>query len=164
VAFVVAEAGDLPERVQLHLDAQVDLDLVPTEGLVIYRNERALPRASVTDQEAYANAASDTGLLPVASLPVFDGTALHVAPGGFRGTAGGGALLLASQFDEAWRVRARGREVRPEESFGWGTRFEAPTGRLRVTYANQPVRDVEVAVLAVLWLAALWVTRKPARR
>jgi hypothetical protein len=164
VAFVVAESGDLPEDVGLRLDAQVDLDLVPTDGLVIYRNERALPRAAATDQPAFADAASGTDLLPVASLPPFEGSALEPAPGGFHGSSPGGVALVASQFADGWRLRAGGREVRPAESFGWGTRFEAPAGTVDVTYAKQWVRDVEVAVLAVLWLAALWVTRKPARR
>ncbi|MFL5798787.1 MAG: glycosyltransferase family 2 protein [Actinomycetota bacterium] len=164
VAYVVAEPGDLPEEVGLRLDAQVDLDLIPAGGLVIYRNERALPEAAETGQPEFVDAAAGAGLLPVASLPAFDGSALRAAPGGYGGSSGGGSVLLASQFDSGWRLRAAGRTVPPTRAFGWGTAFRAPAGAVSVTYGRQWVRDLEVAVLAVLWLAALWITRKPARR
>jgi hypothetical protein len=35
---------------------------------------------------------------------------------------------------------------------------------VQITYAGQRTRDIEIAVLAALWLAALWITRKPVRR
>jgi hypothetical protein len=35
---------------------------------------------------------------------------------------------------------------------------------VQITYAGQGTRDLEVALLAALWLAALWITRKPVRR
>jgi GT2 family glycosyltransferase len=163
VGFVVARTGDLPEDVARIFDAQVDLDLVPTDALVIYRNERMLPRAAATDQQEYADAAAGTDLLPVASLPPFDGTALDPAPGGWQGTSPGGQLLLATQFDPAWRLQGDAA-ARPSDSFGWGTRFDSPEGDVRVTYSKQQARDIQVAVVALLWLAALWITRKPARR
>jgi hypothetical protein len=164
VAYLVAEPGGLPHRVVLLLDAQVDLDLVPTSGLVIYRNERALPIAGVTDQEEYATAAGGTDLLPIASLPPFDGEALDAVPGGFRGSSPGGTALLAGEFADGWRLHADGGQVRPTESFGWGTAFEAAAGDVRITYAKQSARNLMIGVLAILWLAALWITRKPVRR
>jgi GT2 family glycosyltransferase len=164
VAYVVAAPNDLPEEVVLRLDAQVDLDLIPAGGLTIYRNERALPVAGVTGQREYAAAASGDGLLPIASLPSFDGSMLRHAPGGYRGTSSGGTALLASQFDSGWRLRGAGGAVAPSEAFGWGTAFRAPTGPVTIGYDRQWVRDLEVAVLAMLWIAAVWITRKPARR
>ncbi len=164
VTYLVAEPGDLPDSVVLLLDAQVDLDLVPTSGLLIYRNERALPIAAATSQEEYAAAAENSDLLPVASLPPFDGEALDPAPGGFRGTSPGGTALLAGEFADGWRLEADGNEVRPRVAFGWGTSFEAPKGDVRITYAQQGRRDLEIGLLAALWLAALWITRKPVRR
>jgi len=164
ISYVVAAPGDLPEQTMLLLDAQVDMDLVPTGGLVIYRNERALPIAAVTDQQEYASASKGADLLPVASLPEFDGTALAPAPGGFRGDSPGGTAMLSSEFAEGWRLHAGGHALRPGTSFGWGIAFEAPAGEVRIVYAEQSRRNIEVGVLAVLWLVALWITRKPVRR
>jgi hypothetical protein len=164
VEYVVAQDGDLPQSVSLRLQAQVDMDLVPTSGLVIYRNERVYPQAGATDQADFARAAAGTDLLPVASLPEFDGSTLAPVPGGFGGTSPGGVALLARQFDGGWRLVSGNRSYRPSTSFGWATRFDAPKGDVRLTYANQRTRDIEVGVLAALWFAALWITRKPVRR
>ena len=48
VRFVVADAGGLPATAKRRLDAQVDMDRKPAGGLIIYKNERALPPAAVT--------------------------------------------------------------------------------------------------------------------
>ncbi|HXJ64412.1 MAG TPA: hypothetical protein VNN79_11715, partial [Actinomycetota bacterium] len=165
VEYVVAANGDLPQQAALRLDAQVDMDLVPTSGLVIYRNERVYPQAGVTDQAGFAEAATGTSLLPVATLPKFDGSELHPVLGGFHGTSSGGVGLIARQFDSEWRMQAGGKTGRPSRSFGWATQFaDAPSGNAHVTYAGQQRHDLEIAVLAALWLAALWMTRKPVRR
>jgi GT2 family glycosyltransferase len=168
VGYVVAAADDLPDAAGARLDAQVDLDLVPAGGLVIYRNARVLPEALSTDQAALVSAADGTDLLPIASAPPFDGRRLRPMPGGYRGGAPQGSprrVLLGQQFDAGWRLSAPGgTAVAPRRAFGWATGFDPPAGRLQVRYGRQWLRDVEVAVLGLLWLAALWITRKPARR
>ncbi|HEY7283136.1 MAG TPA: glycosyltransferase family 2 protein [Actinomycetota bacterium] len=164
VEFLVAGDGDLPREARLRLDAQVDMDLVPTSGLVIYRNERVYPQAGATSQRDFAAASGSTDLLPVATLPKFDGSTLPPVAGGFQGDSPGGVALLARQFDGAWRLRSGGHDLLPARSFGWATRFRAPPGPVQITYAGQGTRDLEVALLAALWLAALWITRKPVRR
>ncbi len=168
VAYVVSRSGDLPEGAATALDAQVDLDLIPAGGLVIYRNDRTLPPAFVTSQPQYGTAADGSGLLAIASLPTFRGTHLASAPGGFRGRIpdGGARALVEEQFDQGWRLTGSGgAEIRPAPAFGWALGFTAPDGGpVRITYERQWVRDVEVGGLAALWLIALWITRKPARR
>lgn len=119
----------------------------------------------MTGQAGFAEAAKGTGLLPVASLPKFDGAVLKEVPGGFGGPAAGGVTLIARQFDSQWRLQAGGHQLHPVRSFGWATQFpDTQPGKVHVTYAGQPTRDAVVAVLAVLWFAALWITRKPVRR
>ncbi len=168
VAYVVSATGDLPKDAAAALDAQIDLDLVPAGGLVIYRNDRALPLGTVTSQLQYGAAADGTGLLPIASLPTFHGTRLARTPGGFRGRVpGGGArVLVEEQFDPGWRLTAAGgSEIPATRAFGWALGFASSSGgAVKVSYGRQWVRDVEVGVLAALWLVALRVTRKPARR
>ena len=53
----------------------------------------------------------------------------------------------------------------PRPAFGWAMAFPVPGGAAPVTlrYAGQWKRTAELWVLAALWLAALWLTRKPAR-
>ena len=168
VGYVIAASGDLPDAAGARLDAQVDLDLIPAGGLVIYRNARVLPEQVATDQAGVAAAADGGGLLSVASMPPFEGRRLHSVPGGFAGQAPGGSasrVLLALQFDSGWRLTSGGGDVAgPRRAFGWATGFAAPSGHVVVRYGRQWIRDLEIGLLALAWLAALWVTRKPSRR
>ena len=51
-----------------------------------------------------------------------------------------------------------------ERAFGWGIGFEAAPGSVRLTYADQWIRTWEMIALALLWLAVLWITRRPVVR
>jgi hypothetical protein len=133
-------------------------------------------RAEVT------RAAGGSALQAVASLPELRGGALSPRPGGFEGLAAApgegtevageagtdGAVLLADQFDGGWRLELTGdeTEVAPARSFGWAIGFRVPRdpGEVDLYYTGQARRTIELAVLAGLWAAALWITRKPARR
>src|SRR5207247_2227119 len=90
IRFIVAGEGDLPAAAAARLDAQLDLNLTPAGGLVIYDNARALPPAFVTSSSPFADAAGGSELEPIASLPPPDVTALRPLPGGFGGTSAGG--------------------------------------------------------------------------
>lgn len=164
VRFLVAAEGDVPAAVLARLDEQLDLYRVPAGGLVIYRNPRALPVASVVSDEAFATAAASGELSALARLPALQSSSLEPRDGGFAGRGEGGTAYLAQQFDANWRVRGAGSVSRARPAFGWA--IAAPVGPGEVVLEPSPSsrRTVELAVLAVLWATALWVTRKPAQR
>lgn len=164
VRFLVAGEGDVPPAVLARLDEQVDLVRIPAGGLVIYRNPRALPVASVISGEAFAAAVEDGGLPAIVRLPRLEVTPLAPRGGGFVGRSGGGTVYLAQQFDPGWRVRIGGSPSQPQRAFGWALAAPAGTGELELEPAPAPRRSIELAVLALLWAGVLWVTRKPAQR
>ena len=163
VRFVVAATGRIPDGVRRALDAQVDMDLVPAGGLVIYRNEVALPPAAVLSEQGYSEAKDLPSLLslPEASEPV----ALVPVTGGWDGS-GGGTVWIGEQYAPGWRLRSGVDAVPPGEAAGWAMTFRLPqdSGAFSVRYADQRVRTAEMGGLALLWLIALWATRKPSRR
>jgi GT2 family glycosyltransferase len=164
VRFIVAGEGDLPAAAAARLDAQLDLNLTPAGGLVIYDNARALPLGFVTSSPPFVDAAGGTDLERIASLPPPDSTSIAPFPGGFRGTSAGGFGFVSNQDEGGWRVQTGGRTLGTEPAFGWGIGFEAAPGSVRLTYANQWIRTSEMIALALLWLAVLWITRRPVVR
>lgn len=165
IRYVVAGEGDLPAGARAALDAQLDLDLVPTGGLVIYRNARVLPPAALVPAPGWAEAARSADPSAIPPLPAARAHPLEPAAGGFSGSGTGeGLVYLSQRFQPGWRIRAEGRAARPWEAFGWATAFEAPDGPFRVVPPEPTGRTAQLAGLGVLWAAALWVTRKPAGR
>ena len=168
VRFVVAGPGDLPEAAVARLDRQLDLDAVPSVGLTIYHNARDLPEAFATSQEEYARAASSGALADIAALPPPSGSSLHPVPGGFAGTAPSGkvSLILGDQFSSSWQASfGAARVAGVDRAFGWGVGASGTGGgTVSLEWRNQWVRTAELTVLGLLWLVALWLTRKPARR
>jgi len=49
-----------------------------------------------------------------------------------------------------------------QEAFGWATALEVRAAGTVTLARRDPGRGVQMMVLAVLWLAALWLTRRPA--
>ena len=178
VRFIVADEGsgtgvtgdpasgvDLPQAALDRLEAQLDLDLIPAGGLVIYRNAKALPLAFVTASDAFAEAAATDDLGAIASVPRVEATPIQAAPGGLAGTSPDAGFGFVSEQDEGgWRVQTGGRSLGTEPAFGWGIGFEAAEGPVRLTYADQWIRTTEMIALLVLWLAVLWITRRPGSR
>ena len=60
-------------------------------------------------------------------------------------------------------MEANGAEVAGTRAFGWAVGFETEpaAGAVQVRFSSQWVRTLEMALLALFWLVALWVTRKP---
>jgi hypothetical protein len=167
VRFVVAQRDDLPADVAGIFGAQVDLDREGTSGLLIYRNAAKLPPAAVLPgDEELARIVRSADLGVIERLPSVHPSALSAAPGGWVGEASApGLAVVSTEFDPDWRLEASNTDVvRPSEAFGWSTSFEAPAGELRIRFIGQWFRTLETIVLGLLWLAALWVTRKPVAR
>jgi GT2 family glycosyltransferase len=163
VRFLVASPADLPALAMRRLEDQVDLVRVEAGGLVIFRNVRAVPLA-VGIEPSWSSAASSGSPLEVARLRAAAVTPLAGGAGRFVGTLPGPSfVLLSQQFDSRWRLTVgRGPAVPPERAFGWAAGFSAPAGPASVRYTAQWVRTLEMLALAVLWGAALWITRRPA--
>jgi GT2 family glycosyltransferase len=164
VRFVVAGAGDVPPGVRDRLEAQLDLDLVPAEGLVIFRNARALPPAFVTGDRAFARAAGTAHLIDVAALGDVAASAMRPSGSSWTSTSRGGFGYVADQRASGWRVTTPQGERPTSAAFGWAIGFEAPPGPFRLTYEDQGIRTAAIAVLGLLWLGVLWVTRRPGSR
>lgn len=166
VRFVVAKAGDVPWAASRRLDAQLDLDLLPAGGLVIYRNARSIPPAMATDAAAFARASHRSDLGSISELPAVPTIALQPVAGGWTGSTGGGFVYLASQFDAGWRAEVDGQPAAVGRAFGWAMGFptngsSAMVTKVDISYPRPWIRTVEMVVLGLLWLAALWITRRP---
>ena len=161
--FVIVADDQLPEAARAALQAQVDLELVPSAGLLIWRNVAALPPAGVlhADREtASIVSASDPEVIqrfePVPTTP------LAASEGGWSGPAEGGDLVVvATAFDGAWEL-AGGSQ--PQVAFGWGTSFTNAPADVSIRYGDQLPRTIAMWLLAIVWGVALWITRKPVRR
>jgi hypothetical protein len=73
-----------------------------------------------------------------------------------------GEVVAADQFDSGWRVVDEGRRLTPRTAFGWAISAPVEPGAVSFLYAEQWMRTMEMSVLAALWVAALWITRRPA--
>lgn len=162
VRFVVAREGDLPSAALRRLDGQVDLDRVPAGGLAIYRNARALPTAFVPTDAGWPDAPPDGDLVSIAQRPPTGVDRLPPPESGSRGSAEVATeLIVADQFDEGWRIRSGGERVMPSLAFGWAMAAAVEPGPVSIGYTRQWIRTAEMVGLGLLWLAALWITRKP---
>jgi GT2 family glycosyltransferase len=165
VRFVVVADGDLPASVRSRLGDQVDLDVQQASGLTIYRNPRSLPLAGeVAGDAGVDRALASPSLATRVQLPAVHASAFTRVTGGWDGTGSGGAAFLSSEFAAGWRLEGSGTTAPPRLAFGWATAFTAPPGPVHLRYADQWIRTAEMAALALLWAAALWITRKPSTR
>ena len=163
VRYVVAREGDLPAGARAALGTQLDLDPIPSEGLVIYRNAHALPPAAVSTDPITAQIAASSSLDQIQRLADPGAAAAARVPGGWDASgADGAAVLIGSERVSGFRAHdASGSSVPVATSFGWATRTEISGGEVHVRDADQWVRTLSVWVLALLWAVALWITRKP---
>jgi hypothetical protein len=159
VRFVVSAEGDLPGPARDRLLEQLDLDPVPAGGLTIFRNAAALPTAFLS-----ANAPVPDRFAPaeIQASPAVAATGLAGGGQRFEGTAAEpGHAVVTQQFDAGWRVDNEGRTLEPFEGYGWAIASKVLAGDVTIRFTQQWVRTVEMVLLALLWAAALWITRKP---
>ncbi len=136
-------------------------------GSIIYRNAVRVPPAAVfpaADPIGAIVASADLGTIE--QLPSLRLPALAAVEGGWAGEAPApGTVVVSTEFGPDWELESsEAAVVGPREAFGWSTAFDAPAGSVRVRFTEQWVRTVETLVLGLLWLAALWITRKPVSR
>ena len=158
IRFLVAEEGDLPAAVVERLDRQLDLDLVPAGGLTIYRNAAVLPVGMATTVPVPD--ADDPAALELA--PYEGATELQRDGADWVGVFDAeGTAVLAEQFEGGWRVSTGDEGLPAFSAYGWAIAVPAGPGEVTVGFTDQWLRTSQMWALAVLWLAALWVTRKP---
>lgn len=164
VRYVVGREDALPVAALERLGSQADLNLVPASGLVIWRNDAAVPPEGVLavgDDDALVASFSSLSAIqrwgPVSSVP------LAVTDEGFAGTTQGGTLVLLSlEFDGAWELA--GTDSDPDRAFGWATSFDVASTEVSLRYGAGLPGVIAVWLLVAIWIAALWVTRRPVRR
>jgi hypothetical protein len=119
----------------------------------------------VPNDPAFSSIVGSTDLNSIARLPAVRPISLDAVPGGWSGTTrAAGTVIVSTAFGPDWRLESSAGAERPHTAFGWGVAFDAPAGNVRVRFADQWIRTLETTVLALLWAAALWITRKPVTR
>jgi hypothetical protein len=162
IRYVIAGPSDLPSAALDRLEAQADLDRVPAGGLVIFQNAAVLPPTFVASGEGWASAAEADDLRDVAARPVVPVERIPAPETGAATSVDEPAeVVAADQFDPGWRIRIDDERLAPRRAFGWAISASVGPGRASFIYTDQWVRTAEMWALAALWLAALWITRKP---
>jgi len=163
IRFVVAEQEVLPAAAREALDAQLDVNLLPATGFTIYRNASAIPPAAVLETRPRDRAIMGVGdpstiamWQPVSAVP------LERVSGGWNGPALPGTVFLSFEYNAQWALR--GASSQPEVAFGWATTFRSGGEPAQVRHEGGLPARIQVALLVLIWLAALWVTRKPVAR
>jgi hypothetical protein len=163
VRYVIAADGDLSAAATAALDAQVDLDLIPASGLVVYRNARALPPATqLADDATAVEALRASESIDVAATSLRRGSPLRQVTGGWDGGEGAGPVFVSTEFQGAWTIE--GSDVDPATAFGWATSFAPAQAPIAVRYDAQLPATIQAWLLALVWAVALWITRKPVAR
>ena len=158
VRYLIAEEGDLPAGVADRLSDQLDLDRVPAGGLTIFRNAAVLPTAFVS---ANAPVPDRSDLGAIEASPDVLARALEGGGETFTGSAdAAGHIVVSEQFDAGWRVDNAGEVLAPFAGYGWAIAAPVQPGEVTVRYTRQWLRTAQLALLALLWVVALWVTRK----
>ena len=163
VRYVVAEADSLPPAAAQRLTNQLDLNLVPAAGLVIFRNASTMPPAAILDVDRETTALIHSGTpSDVARLRAVDASSLDPIEGGWSGGEGRGPVYISTEFQGSWQLD--GSDLEPRRAFGWATSFEPQDAPVTVIYGAQLLATVQALLLGLVWIVALWITRKPVAR
>jgi len=129
VRYVIVRASADP-ALSAALARQVDLAFSQRHGAIVFENKAGLPIATTVSAPGWVQASSsnfEAAAGAEASPNAGPGLA-QVGGSGFRGEAAIDAkeILLAEDYSEGWRARVDGKTLKPQPSFGWGTRFDLP--------------------------------------
>jgi GT2 family glycosyltransferase len=162
VRFVVADPKDIPKEAFRRLARQLDLNRVPAGGLLIFESAKWVPLASIVADPEWLQAAFAPTIESVAHLPAAHAEPL-LRPPVSGSSAEPSLILLSQQYDARWSVTLQqGAEpVQARRAFGWAVGFAGSPGPgFAFAFGGQRVRNVEIAILAMLWLGVVWLTRK----
>lgn len=163
IRFVVAEQGVLSDATREAIDRQVDVDLAPATGFVIYRNAVAIAPAAILETGSadrdVLGARDPSTIAMWRSVPA---SALERVAGGWDGPGEAGTVFLSTEYDAEWELQGTARD--PVVAFGWATSFPVEGEPVRIRHGGSLPAKIQVALLTLLWLAALWATRKPVAR
>jgi GT2 family glycosyltransferase len=163
IRFLVAQEGDVPAATLRRLDEQADLDRVPAGGLRIYQNAAALPTAFLATDPQWQPAAEVSTPAELAARPIVRVERIPPPESDIPTPVdAAGEVVAADQFDPGWRVVNGGERSPARPAFGWAIGGDVEPGDVSFLYTEQWMRTLEMSVLAALWLAALWITRRPA--
>jgi GT2 family glycosyltransferase len=163
VRYVVADADSLPPAAAERLTSQLDLNLVPAAGLVIFRNTSTIPPAAILDVDKQTAALVHSGTpSDAARLGAVDSSPLDPISGGWSGGEGRGPVFISTEFQGSWQLDSS--DLEPRRAFGWATSFESVDAPVSVLYGAQFVATLQVLLLGLVWIVALWITRKPVAR
>jgi hypothetical protein len=122
-----------------------------------------MPTAAVLDVgDATSDLIADGSPTAVARLGRVRTSPLRRVEGGWDGGEGSGPVFLSTEFDDAWTLE--GSDATPATAFGWATSFGTTDAPVEVRYGAQLPATIQAWLLAVVWGAALWITRKPVAR
>jgi hypothetical protein len=119
-----------------------------------------MPVAVVADDASAVRTARSDDLHTIARLTSVQGESVEATGYGWQIDEPDGTVLVSSEFDGGWGAEPGG--VEPFPAFGWS--LGSPPGTTALRFDDQWIRTMEVAVLAALWLAVLWITRRPVSR
>ncbi len=174
IHYVVGAIGDLPGAVEARLARQLDMVETAAGGLVVFRDTLTVPLFAVIPDPAWARAAASGDLQAQASLQEphaipLTGSGGHWSLPATPGTTfpSGSFVLISQQDGPKWRLTPPGGDqaLTPMSAFGWsvGFGYRPTSAGFTVTFAGQPPRTALILLLTALWLAALWLTRRPSR-
>jgi hypothetical protein len=166
IRFIIIDPRD--EILSLALGRQRDIALEQQLGsIAIYRNLQWFPRAAIAPEGLTKSVAASEGDDPALLLVNWSGGKGVPArsQSSFRGEVTGahtGQVLLAENFNHAWRARVGNKRLEHGEAFGWANRFDLPKdarGQLRIWFARRYIRIGWLLVQAFLLLIGFALSR-----
>jgi hypothetical protein len=152
---------------------QVDLAFSQRFHLAtVYQNEAGLPIATTVSAPGWVQASASRfeDAAGAEASPNAGPGLSQVGSTGFQGTAATNAkeILLAEDYSTGWRARVDGKNLRPQRSFGWATRFTLPAkpNNIVITWAGQRWHRgaLVLELMLILGFAIRWSQRAARER
>ena len=89
-------------------------------------------------------------------------TALQPVPGGWDGPGEVGTVFLSTEYDAGWELR--GDVATPGGGVRVGDQLPDRRRARRIRHTESLPARMQAVLLTLIWLVALWATRKPVAR